>query len=156
MVATGVMVSYFVNCESNLATLQFGTEADPPSFLDGVNLHIHSGAQVWQIPFGIQILPGGMMCLGLLFTRESPRWLSSVGRDEQALNNLAYLRSSTVDDPAVRDELAEIEATIEEDKRAREGLGWREAIFGKGNGIRFVIAIVMFTLQQFSGQNSVG
>ena len=96
------------------------------------------------------------MCLGLLFTRESPRWLSSVGRDEQALNNLAYLRSSTVDDPAVRDELAEIEATIEEDKRAREGLGWREAIFGKGNGIRFVIAIVMFTLQQFSGQNSVG
>jgi len=136
MVATGVMLSYFVNY--------------------GVSLHIAAGPDVWRIPFGIQILPAGMMCIGLLFTRESPRWLASVGRNEQALNDLAYLRRTTIDDSDVRDELAEIEAAIEEDQIARAGLGWREAIFGKGNGIRFVIAIGMFTLQQFSGQNSVG
>jgi len=35
-------------------------------------------------------------------------------------------------------------------------LGWKEAFFGKGNFIRFVIAFVIFLLQQWSGQNSVG
>ncbi len=52
-------------------------------------------------------------------------------------------------------EIAEIEAAIEEERIAREGLGIKEAFFGKGNFIRFVIAFVIFLLQQWSGQNSV-
>jgi len=35
------------------------------------------------------------------------------------------------------------------------GLGLREAFLGKGNSIRFVIAFVIFLLQQWGGQNSV-
>ena len=58
--------------------------------------------------------------------------------------------------PAVLEEYAEIEATIEEERNARKGLGWKEAFFGKGNFIRFVIAFVIFLLQQWGGQNSVG
>jgi len=54
------------------------------------------------------------------------------------------------------DEYAEIEAAIDEERQAREGLGWKEAFFGKGNFIRFVIAFVIFLLQQWGGQNSVG
>jgi len=53
-------------------------------------------------------------------------------------------------------EMAEIEAAIEEERVAREGLGWREAFTGKGNGIRFVLAFSIFVLQQWAGQNSVG
>ena len=53
-------------------------------------------------------------------------------------------------------ELAEIEAAIEEERAARKGLGLREAFLGKGNFVRFVIAFVIFLLQQWSGQNSVG
>jgi len=52
--------------------------------------------------------------------------------------------------------MAEIEAAINEEREARQGLGIREAFFGKGNFIRFVIAFVIFLLQQWSGQNSVG
>ena len=51
--------------------------------------------------------------------------------------------------------MAEIDAAIEEERVAREGLGLREAFLGKGNFIRFVIAFVIFLLQQWSGQNSV-
>ncbi|KAG8969324.1 hypothetical protein FRC03_003425 [Tulasnella sp. 419] len=135
-VALGVMISYFTNY--------------------GVAKHIHSGALVWRIPFGIQLVPGGIMAIGLLFAPESPRHLARVGKLDQALKNLAYLRHTSTNDPEVRAELAEIEATILEEKEARAGLGWKEAFFGKGNFIRFVIAFSIFTLQQFAGQNSVG
>ncbi|KAF8701742.1 hypothetical protein AX14_000297 [Amanita brunnescens Koide BX004] len=46
MVAIGVMISYFVNL--------------------GVALHVKPGVNVWRIPFAIQLIPAGIMCLGLL------------------------------------------------------------------------------------------
>jgi hypothetical protein len=55
----------------------------------------------------------------------------------------------------VRAELAEIEAALAEERAARAGLGWREAVLGRGNWPRFLIAVVVFVLQQWSGQNSV-
>ena len=45
---------------------------------------------------------------------------------------------------------------MEEERIARGGLQWKEAFFGKGNFVRFVIAFMIFLLQQWSGQNSVG
>ena len=121
----------------------------------GISLHIHSGFSVWQIPFGFQLVPAGLMAIGLLTVKESPRWLASKGRNEEALANLAYLRRLPADHPDVRYELSEIEAAIEEERAARKGLGWREAFFGKGNWPRFLIAVVIFILQQWGGQNSV-
>ncbi|KAJ3982047.1 general substrate transporter [Lentinula detonsa] len=134
MVATGVMLSYFINC--------------------GIN--IVNGARIWRIPFGFQLVPAGIMLFGLFTVKESPRWLASVDRNEEALNNLAYLRRKSTDDTELLHELAEIEAALEEEREARKGLGWKEAFFGKGNLIRFVIAFVIFLLQQWCGQNSVG
>ncbi|KAG8902014.1 hypothetical protein FRB99_004863 [Tulasnella sp. 403] len=135
-VATGVMLSYFVNY--------------------GLSLHITTGPRVWRIPFGFQLVPGGIMGIGLIWARESPRYLARAGKTDAALKNLAYYRRSTIDDPEVRAEMTEIEATVLEEKEARAGLGWKEAFFGPGNWIRFLIAIVIFVLQQFAGQNSVG
>ena len=68
---------------------------------------------------------------------------------------MAYLRREHEISTDVLYELAEIEAAIEEERIARESLGWQEAFFGKGNFVRFVIAFVIFLLQQWSGQNSV-
>ncbi|KAL5521841.1 hypothetical protein ACEPAF_1685 [Sanghuangporus sanghuang] len=135
MVAVGVMISYFVNF--------------------GISQHNPVGSKVWQIPFGVQLVPGGIMVLGLLTTKESPRWLASRGRMHEAIRNLAYLRKEPVESENVRHEMAEIEAAIEEEREARKGLGLKEAFFGKGNFIRFVIAFFIFFLQQWAGQNSV-
>lgn len=88
--------------------------------------------------------------------QESPRWLASKGRTVEAIANLAYLRRDDIHSEAIRREYAEIETQIAEEKDARQGLGLKEAFFGKGNFIRFVIAFVIFLLQQWSGQNSVG
>jgi sugar porter (SP) family MFS transporter len=135
MVATGVMISYFINL--------------------GVGLHLKNSHKVWQVPFGFQLVPLGIMLLGLLTVKESPRWLASVGRHEEALRNLAYLRRADPSSEGVIHEIAEINAAIEEERSARQGLGLKEAFFGKGNFIRFVIAFVIFLFQQWAGQNSV-
>ncbi|TRM66819.1 general substrate transporter [Schizophyllum amplum] len=134
MVAFGVMISYFVNY--------------------GVGLH-QTGQAVWQIPFAIQLIPAGIMAVGLLTVKESPRWLASVGREKEALANLAYIRKKHVDDEPIVIEMAEIEAAIREEREARQGLGLKEAFLGKGNYPRFIIAFVIFLLQQWCGQNSV-
>lgn len=101
LVASGVMVSYFINCTSQAYTvIHVNTTAD------GVNLHVASGPKIWRIPFGFQLVPAGIMCFGLLFATESPRWLAQRGRRYDALRNLAYLRRLSPDHDAVRMEMA--------------------------------------------------
>ncbi|KAJ7575614.1 general substrate transporter [Mycena floridula] len=136
MIASGVMISYFVNY--------------------GVGIHISSGVNIWRIPFGFQLVPGGIMMLGLLTLRESPRFLASKDRNKEALENLAYLRKEPVTSEVVIHEMAEIEAAIKEEREVRAGVGVREAFLGKGNLPRFLIAFFIFFLQMWAGQNSVG
>ena len=95
------------------------------------------------------------MALGLLTVRESPRWLVSKGRHAEAHTNLAYMRGSQPDSEGVLHELAEIEAALTEERNARANLGLREAFFGRGKFVRFLIAFFIFFLQQWCGQNSV-
>ncbi|TEB26194.1 sugar transporter [Coprinellus micaceus] len=135
MVAIGVMLSYFVNY--------------------AIGLHVPTGVNVWRIPFGLQLVPAGIMVFGLLTVKESPRWLASVGRSDEALKILAYLRRTSDTDSNTVAEMSEIQAAIDEERDARAGLNWKEAFFGKGNFIRFFIAFIIFFLQQWAGQNSV-
>lgn len=153
MVAVGVMISYFINCKSELLVIL--TLSLTLGFLVGISLHMPTGFGVWRIPFGFQLVPAGIMAFGLLTVKESPRWLASKGRIDTAITNLAYMRKLSPDDERIRSEMAEIEAAIEEEREARKGLGLREAFLGKGNFIRFVIAVMIFLLQQWGGQNSV-
>ena len=143
----------------------------------GASLHLSHSENVWRVPLAFQFVPVGLMAIGLLAVKvnfgalhfpshvthlffsifqESPRWLASIGRDGEAISNLAFLRREIIHSPAVRVEMAEIEAAIEEERQARKGLGVKEAFLGKGNFVRFLIAFFIFFGQQFCGQNSVG
>ena len=51
--------------------------------------------------------------------------------------------------------MAEIEAAIIDEQEARRTFGLKEAFFGKGNLIRFIIAFFIFLFQEWNGQNSV-
>ncbi|KAF8199532.1 sugar transporter [Pholiota molesta] len=39
----------------------------------------------WRLPLGLQILPAGLLLVGIQFLPNSPRWLLEVGRDDEAL-----------------------------------------------------------------------
>ncbi|KAF8514837.1 putative high-affinity glucose transporter of the major facilitator superfamily [Hysterangium stoloniferum] len=119
----------------------------------GVNVHFPSSTVQWRIPIGFQITPVGVMFFLLFFCRESPRWLARHNQEERSLTNLAWFRKLPIDHPSIGEEFTEILATVKEE---REGRGALHECFRKGHLIRFGIAFSMFTLQQWSGQNSIG
>lgn len=113
-----------------------------------------AGSKQWRIPIGFQLVPVGLMMMVLPLLKESPRWLATKHRDELALKNLAWIRKAPIDDQDVQLEFAEIQAAIRDEEEKTKGATWRE-IFAKGNPVRFIMAFVIFTLQQWSGQNSI-
>lgn len=121
----------------------------------GVSLHIPVSTRQWRIPVAIQIIPGGVMLIGLLFLKESPRWLMKQGRHAEAAKSLAHIRCETVDSPEVMKELAEVRAAIEEELNATEGVTWKEVLL-PGNRYRFITGFCLMFWQQFSGTNSIG
>ncbi|KIM97446.1 hypothetical protein OIDMADRAFT_169245 [Oidiodendron maius Zn] len=130
--ALGVCVSYWVNY--------------------GVQNHIASGTKQWQIPIGLQLVPGGVLGLGMLLVKESVRWLAKTGRNEEALQSLIWVRGG--DSPEVQAEFAEIQAGLEEEFRATEGVTWRELLL-PANRFRVFIIITMQLGVQLTGNTSL-
>ncbi|KAL2862502.1 sugar porter family MFS transporter [Aspergillus lucknowensis] len=121
----------------------------------GVSLHVPQGTSQWRIPVAIQLIPGGLMLIGLFFLKESARWLMKQGRREEATRSLAYIRNEPEDSETVQKEIAEIYAAIEEEIAATEGVTWKECL-RKSNRYRFFLAFTIMFWQQFSGTNSIG
>ncbi|KAH8825285.1 general substrate transporter [Flagelloscypha sp. PMI_526] len=68
----------------------------------------------WRLPLYIQAVPAGLNVLLVFFCPESPRWLYSVGKEDQARSILARLHSSTndVNSPLIDLEMEEIKENI--------------------------------------------
>ncbi|KAF9885640.1 hypothetical protein FE257_012731 [Aspergillus nanangensis] len=121
----------------------------------GVDKHITPSTKQWRIPVGFQLVPGGLMFIGLWFLKESPRWLMKQGRYEEAAVSLAYMRSDEVSHPDIQQELAEIRASLEDELAATEGMAIKEIVL-PGNRLRFLNGFLIMFWQQFSGTNSIG
>lgn len=128
--ATGVMLSYWVD---------YGAKIN----------YANTDSKQWQIPIGLQLVPGGFLGLGMFLVPESVRWLARKGRNEQAYKSLLWVRGG-VDGPEVRAEFNEIQAGIEEEGRASEGLTWKELLL-KSNLYRLFIAFTVQMCAQFTG-----
>ncbi|RMZ75080.1 hypothetical protein DV737_g5478, partial [Chaetothyriales sp. CBS 132003] len=107
----------------------------------------------WQVPVGLQLVPGGLMGLGMLLTKESVRWLTKKGRNKEALESLIWIRGGE-DTQEVRSEFAEILAGIELEICESEGLTWRELLL-PSNRLRIFIAITVQLCAQLTGNTSL-
>ncbi|KAI7371297.1 putative quinate [Hortaea werneckii] len=124
----------------------------------GLTEHMESSHQQWIIPFAVQLIPGGLLFIGAFWLRESPRWLVSKNRREQAIKNLCWIRNLPEDEIYIVEEVAFIDAAIEE-QNAAIGVGFWKPFKAVGQNKRvqwrFVLGCMLFLFQNGSGINAI-
>ena len=131
---TGIMLSYFVNY--------------------GMSSHTSLGALQWRIPFALQMLPGVLLFVGLLFQNESPRWLVEKDNIPKARRALSRVRAKSQDDPVLLQELQEIIEDFRFDGQLSMSQQCNMIISSRPMLYRFSMAIVLMFWQQWTGTNS--
>ena len=123
-----------------------------------------AGEASFRVPFGLQMVPAFCIGIGILFFPYSPRWLALVGRDEDALHNLARLQSLPITDSRVQTEyrgiISEVrfqQLAIEKAHPGKSGISleilrWMD-LFKRKSWRRTAIGMGVAFFQQFSGIN---
>lgn len=122
----------------------------------GVNKNIPSTtAAQWRIPVGVQLIPAGMLLLCMSWMIESPRWLASKNKIARAQKSLAWVRNLPVDHPFVVNELAEIQAAINQELETsgdrRTMLHVMRECVAPGVRNRILIGVMLMLLQNLTG-----
>ncbi|MEM1128997.1 MAG: sugar porter family MFS transporter [Pseudomonadota bacterium] len=105
----------------------------------------------WRTMFALGMVPGILLFVGMYALCDTPRWLATNGRTEEARKAIAKLADVPPSDPSVEQEIDEIIATSKSDSG---GGGWDE-LFGKVARPALIVGLGLFFLQQLSGINAV-
>lgn len=109
----------------------------------------------WRIPSLLQIAPSLLQLTFIWFIPESPRWLVSRDRSEEAFDILVeYHGEGDRDSALVAAEFAEIQATVRAEMEGSKGR-WVELLQTPGNRRRTLIAACVGTFSQWSGNGLV-
>jgi len=111
----------------------------------------------WIIPFAVQLIPAGLLLVGAFFIKESPRWLFSKHRREEALKNLCWIRGLEPNDIYIVEEVAMLDAALEEQSVHGEGFWAPFKAVGRSRKIqwRFLLGGLLFMWQNGSGINAI-
>jgi MFS family permease len=105
----------------------------------------------WRLPSLLQLALPLVQCIVAFFGPESPRWLIDKGRIQEAENFFATFHAAgDKNHPIVAYEMAEIAATIEEEKAQAVG-SWLQWFRGKTMVHRLFLCIAVPLMQQLSG-----
>ncbi|KAJ3977677.1 general substrate transporter [Lentinula raphanica] len=124
----------------------------------GVSLNLPVGHKQWVIAFAVQLIPGGLLLVGSLLLSESPRWLVSRDRNDDAMVSLSFIRNLPPEHPYIVEEMASIEATIQHE-RSLTGAGFlgpaRAVFVSKALLLRLALGSLMFVWQNATGINAI-
>lgn len=133
---TGICLSFFVNY--------------------GISIQIKSlSSAKWRIPFALQMLPGVILLVGIVFQNESPRWLVEKNRFRDAAKALAKVRGKPVDDKDVVQELDEIVADFHGHEQLPLSAQFKAARSNKRMFYQTSFAVILMFFQQWTGTNSI-
>lgn len=105
----------------------------------------------WRIPSLLELALPALQMVVAFFGPESPRWLIDKGRREEATNFFARFHAAgDKNHPIVAYEMAEIAATIEEEKLQSVG-SWVQWFRGKTMVHRLFLCLAIPFMQQLSG-----
>lgn len=110
----------------------------------------------WRIPSLLQVLLPLIGIPGLIMIPESPRWLVSMDRVDEARKNLADLHvGGNIHDPLIAFEMSEIQQTIQAEKEAEQVSAWTDLWSTPGNRHRLFVSLSLGTFAQWSGNGVV-
>ncbi|KAF4835866.1 MFS transporter fmqE [Colletotrichum tropicale] len=106
------------------------------------------GNASWRIPMGLfYVIPAIVMCL-IFFIPESPRWLLTQDRVEEAHASLKKLRVGTITDAEIDEQFAALQYALKQE--VEQGKYWE--LFKGVNLKRTAVVMVMNFFQQATGQ----
>ncbi|KAJ4397501.1 hypothetical protein N0V93_001731 [Gnomoniopsis smithogilvyi] len=123
----------------------------------GVSTTLPASHEQWIIPFAVQLIPAGLLLLGAVWMKESPRWLFSMGRREEALTNLCWMRNLNASDIYIVEEVSYIDEDLERQRREIGAGFWKpfSALSQKKVQWRFFLGSMLFLWQNGSGINAI-
>ncbi len=106
--------------------------------------------EVWRIMLAVALVPAAVLFLGMLTVPESPRWLASKGRQDEALKVLKTIRTEqrAVTEMAEVEELAVIE-------RSRARGTWSDIVSQPWLLRILLVGIGVAAYQQLTGMNAI-
>jgi sugar porter (SP) family MFS transporter len=110
----------------------------------------------WRIPALTQALPSVIQLTFIFWIPESPRWLISKERNEEALAMLGkYHANGDINDPTVQFEYAEIKETLRLEFMYRKTSTYLDFFKTKGNRYRLMLLASLGLFSQWSGNGLV-
>ena len=101
--------------------------------------------QGWRYMFGLAVIPGAILLIGMFFLPESPRWLVHHGDITEGRKVLQRIRDNT----NIEVELNEIQTSLKQEK------GGRSELLNPKNKPALIIGITLAIFQQVTGINTV-
>ncbi|KAI0372720.1 MFS monosaccharide transporter [Pilatotrama ljubarskyi] len=110
----------------------------------------------WQISISIQFIWAFVLCVGMFYLPESPRWLIKKGKDKAAAKALSRLTSLDPQDPEVETELNDIRVALKEEMELGES-SYLDCFRASHNKIalRTLSGIFIQAWQQLTGINFI-
>ncbi|KAJ6041098.1 Major facilitator superfamily domain general substrate transporter [Penicillium canescens] len=111
-----------------LVILDLGLNVGGYCIVNWVNygLSFHDGAIAWRLPISLQLIFIAVLLVTVPWLPESPRWLMTQAREEEAMEVLACVEAMPIEDPLIitqRDEI-KFSITYESDNAVR----WRDLL----------------------------
>lgn len=115
-----------------------------------------NAAAQWIVPLGLQLLPGVLLFIGILFCPESPRWLARQDDWDKATEKLVLLRNLPADHPYILNEMTDIRRQIEERSTSKSSkMDMFRKLFAKGTRNRIGIGLLLMACQNMTGVNII-
>lgn len=124
----------------------------------GVSKNMPQSRAQWQIVQAIPLIPVGLAFIASFVLPDSPRWLASRGRNEEAQKALAKLRGMAVGDPALVAEydLVVFEAGVRAEMQNANMLETAKECFTSPTlRSRYLLLVAMHTIAQWTGGNGI-
>ncbi|KAK8118272.1 MFS quinate transporter [Apiospora kogelbergensis] len=128
--------------------------------LYGAQEHMAATRMQYRLVISIVLIPTGLALLGSFFISDTPRWLASQDRTEEAMHVLSRLRHSDgSDSTAIAVEFQELQQQMQHKGEALKGASnwtiFKEIMTIRTYRVRFFLGMTMQTVAQWSGGNGI-